>query len=165
MWDATVEEERRDQRGTSQLAYHAERHRYVTMYKPLPPAEEKCRSNRQRIEQTTASRYQSPICPHKHMYKPTGACTINRPLITMHDWDLPTYFCAHGRLYGHAPVVVCHGVMACDDYTLTAGQPYRILRDLYIPTNQYILRTDKQTDTHTDTTRNDMVLPYIRPCI
>ena len=21
----------------------------------------------------------------------TGACTINRPLITMHDWDLPTY--------------------------------------------------------------------------
>ena len=34
----------------------------------------------------------------------TGACTINRPLITMHDWNLPTYCCAHGRLYGHASV-------------------------------------------------------------
>ena len=22
----------------------------------------------------------------------------------MHDWDLPTYCCAHGRLIGHAPV-------------------------------------------------------------
>ena len=36
----------------------------------------------------------------------TGACTINRPLITMHERDLPTYCCAHGQLYGHAPVQV-----------------------------------------------------------
>ena len=34
----------------------------------------------------------------------TGACTINRPLINMHDCDLPTYCCAHGRLIVHAPV-------------------------------------------------------------
>ena len=31
---------------------------------------------------------------------------INRPLITMHDLDLPTYCCAHGRLIVHAPVAV-----------------------------------------------------------
>ena len=36
----------------------------------------------------------------------TGAWGIDRPLITMHNLYLPTYFCAHGRLYCHAPVIV-----------------------------------------------------------
>ena len=47
------------------------------------------------------------LCLGSHAFEEhtsTGACTINRPLITMHDFDLPTYCCAYGRLSVHAPV-------------------------------------------------------------
>ena len=48
-----------------------------------------------------------PSRPQPLVHTCTGACTINRPLITMHDCDLPTYCCAHGRLIVHAPVGWC----------------------------------------------------------
>ena len=44
------------------------------------------------------------LCFSATQTRATGVCTINRPLIAMHDWDLPTYFCARGRLDCHAPV-------------------------------------------------------------